>query len=172
MLDIAIKYEEELKYLFRNLWFQDKYKYYNYSIYFSDFEIDKDSWNRHQFVSLDKDGSIIGCICYDIDRETNSAKNLNIVNFTDNAKIFGIDLKRAIIDIFEKFKFNKLRFTVVIGNPVEESYDKLVNTYGGRIVGLYKYEAKLFDGSLRDVKLYEITKDEYNAAKAERIRSF
>lgn len=166
MLDVAIKYEEELKSLFRNLWFQDKYKYYNYSIYFSDFEIDKDSWNRHQFVSLDNEGSIIGCICYDICRETNSVRNLNIVNFTDSAKtLFGIDLKRVIVDIFERFKFNKLRFTVVIGNPIEKSYDKLINTYGGRIVGVYKDEAKLFDGGLYDVKLYEITKDEYEAIK-------
>ena len=50
---------------------------------------------------------------------------------------------RAISDIFERFNFRKLSCAVVIGNPIEKTYDKLVPKYGGRIVGLEKEEVKL-----------------------------
>lgn len=47
-------------------------------------------------------------------------------------------------------------FRVVIGNHIEKMYDKYIEKYGGRIIGVRKDEVRLIDG-----KLYEITKDEY-----------
>jgi hypothetical protein len=161
MLDLAINHEEELKYQFRQTWFQDKYKYYNYFTYFEDVEIDKSSWNRHQFVSLNKEGKIVGYMAYNVRRAEHICDCLNIINFTDNIALFGNDLKRVLTDIFEKFKFNKLKFSVVVGNPIEKSYDEIVEKYGGRIVGVEEKEAKLFDGEYYDVKLYEITRSSY-----------
>ena len=161
MLDLAINYEEVLKYKFRQTWFKDKYKYYNYFTYFSDFKADEDSWNKHQFVSLNKEGEIIGYIGYSIDRAEHNCHSLNIINFTDNITIFANDLKQVLTDIFEKFKFNKLKFSVVIGNPIEKSYDKIIGKYGGRIVGVEEKEARLFDGEYYDVKLYEIHRSNY-----------
>lgn len=165
MLDVAIKYKEQLKYKFYNIWFQEKYKYYNSSCYYSDFELDDETWNNHQFVSL-KNNNILGYISYDINRQTNNAYCLGIINFEEKPSItFSVDLRTVLTDIFEKFKFNKLSFYVVVGNPIEKSYDKLVKKYGGRIVGIEKKEVRLIDGNLYDKKLYEISRDSYITAK-------
>lgn len=67
----------------------------------------------------------------------------------------------ALRDIFEKFHFRKLDFTVVIGNPIESTYDRMVEKYGGRIVGIQKKQVRLIDGQLYDKKLYEILAEDY-----------
>lgn len=161
MLDIAIKHEEELKEKMLGIWFQDKYKYWNFSTYFEKHKIDDTTWSKHQFVSLDSDGKVIGYIGYNVYRETYDCDGLSIINFTDNISTFGIDLGRALTDIFEKFKFRKLNFKVVIGNPIEKSYDKMIEKYNGRIVGTMKKDVKLIDGEYYDTKLYEIFREDY-----------
>ena len=106
---------------------------------------------------------LIGYIAYNIARADNSAHSLSIMNFSDNKVAFGMDLGQALKDIFEKYKFRKLNFTVVVGNPIEKSYDKMIKKYGGRIVGTYKSDVKLIDGEYYDKKSYEILADEYFA---------
>jgi hypothetical protein len=63
--------------------------------------------------------------------------------------------------MFEKYRFNKLNFTVVRGNPIEKTYDKLIKRYNGRIVGIKEQETKLIDGKLYDMKEYEILASHY-----------
>ena len=161
MLVPAFNYAEELKKKMATTWFDEKYKYYNFDTYYSELVIDNETWNRHQFVSLDKDENVIGYISYVVNRQTYNCNGFEIINFTDNKFVFGMDLGQALTDIFEKFKFRKLNFSVVIGNPIEKSYDKMIDKYGGRIVGVYKQEARLFDGEYYDEKLYEITREDY-----------
>lgn len=161
MLDLALNHKEELIIKLRNTWFDDKYKFYQYSSYCSDFELSKDTWNSHQFVSIDKSGDIVGYIQYDIDRSTLNCSGLGIINFSDDSAIFGKDVKLAIQDIFEKFHFKKLSFCVVIGNPIEKQYDKLIDKYGGRVVGTQLAQTKLIDNNYYDVKLYEISANNY-----------
>ncbi len=93
---------------------------------------------------------------------------LGVINFSDNKIVFGMDLGQALNDIFEKYKFRKLKFSVFIGNPIEKSYDKMIEKYGGRIVGYYKEETRLIDGEYYDEKLYEITREEYLKSIAKR----
>lgn len=161
IIDVAIMYKEQLQRKFQGIWFIDKYKYWNFDNYYQDFVPDTESWNRHQFVSVNKNGEILGYIGYSVDRQSHMAYGLNIINFTDDKITFGIDLGQALIDIFDKFKFRKLRFSVIVGNPVEKSYDKMVQKYGGRIVGIYYKEQQLIDGEIYDQKLYEILRENY-----------
>ena len=56
MLDIAINHVDELKEKMTGTWFQEKYKFYNYDEYYRDLNIEDETWNAHQFVSLDKEG--------------------------------------------------------------------------------------------------------------------
>lgn len=79
--------------------------------------------------------------------------------------IFGRDLGKALTDIFEKFNFNKLKFSVVVGNPIEKSYDRMIQKYGGRVVGIFREDARLIDGNLYDVKQYEILRSDYMRAR-------
>ena len=165
MLDFSLKYKEELQKLYIDTWHKDKYKYYNYSSYLLLPETKNNTWEDHDFVSLNKDGQVIGNIYYSINRETNSAYRLCIINFTDDIIIFGKDLCQVFKDIFEKFNFHKLSYSVVIGNPVEKQYDKLTLKYGGRIVGIEKQDIKLFDNKYYDVKRYEILREDYMKTK-------
>lgn len=160
MLEPAIKYKNQLESLQYNIWFNDKYKYWSYHSYCHSIPIAENTWDTHQFVSV-YNGVVIGYISYEISREKNSAYDLNIINFSDNKVVFGKDLGQALKDIFERYKFRKLNFSVLIGNPIEKSYDKMINQYGGRIVGTCKEEVKLIDGEYYDKKLYEILAREY-----------
>lgn len=161
MLDIAINHTEELKKKFRETWFDEKYKFYNYDTYYSDWSIDDNTWDNHQFVSINKGGHVIGYIGYAIKRQTHNCGALGIINFSDNQGTFGVDVGHVLVDIFEKFNFGKLKFSVVIGNPIEKTYDRLVKKYGGRVVGIYKNEVRLIDGNYYDVKHYEILRENY-----------
>ena len=104
---------------------------------------------------------MIGYIGYHIDRSAEVVDVLNIINFPENRVVFGMDAGQALKDIFEKFNFRKLVFMVVIGNPIEKSYDKMIQRYGGRVVGIQKQQTKLIDGKFYDVKLYEILAEDY-----------
>lgn len=162
MLDVAINHEDELKMKFQSTWFSEKYKYWAYSSYYEAFEVAQNTMESHQFVSLNPEGEVIGYIGYSVYRGDDSVDGLNIINFTDgNKATFGIDVATAVRDIFEKFHFRKLNFVVVIGNPIEKTYDHLMKKYNGRIVGTWKKHVKLYDGAICDVKLYEIMAEDY-----------
>lgn len=161
MLDVAINHTEELRAHFRDVWFEDKYKFWNNGNYYEEFEIRDSTWTNHQFVSLDTTGKIIGYIGYTIDRSCDFVCGLNIINFSDNMAVFGMDSGKALKDIFEKFKFRKLCFDVVVGNPIEKTYDRMIAKYGGRVVGVQKGQIRLIDNQFYDLKMYEIFMSDY-----------
>lgn len=165
MLDLAINHKDELLELHKSIIFNDKYKYWNNGCYYDKLTIEESTWNQHQFVSM-CDNKVIGYIGYSIMRsDGDKVYNINAINYSDNKGTFGKDLGQALIDIFEKFNFRTICFTVVVGNPIEKSYDSLVKKYGGRIVGIYKDYNKLIDGKLYDLKMYQISKAEYENSK-------
>ena len=162
MLTPAINYQSELNNIFNSIWNDEYYKYYFCEGYYSGIDICKETWNRHQFVSVSSSNVVNGFISYYIDRHTYGCYNLSIIGFYKDKNVtFGNDVSRAIRDIFEKYRFNKLSFTVVIGNPIEKTYDKLMKKYGGRVVGIKEKEVKLIDGKFYDLKIYEIMRDNY-----------
>ena len=44
MLDVAIKYADALKDKMYDTWFNEKYKYWNFSTYYSDIDIKDETW--------------------------------------------------------------------------------------------------------------------------------
>lgn len=164
MLKPAILYKDEIPKLYQSIWFNEKYKYYNYNTTWHTFSIADSTNDWHEFVSVDKQGKIIGYIHYYVVRDTLNCCRFGAINFTNNP-IFGKDLLQVFKDIFERFNFHKVQFAVVIGNPVEKTYDRLCQKYGGRILCIEKDETKLEDNKYYDVKRYEILRDEYFAAK-------
>jgi hypothetical protein len=162
MLEYAKKHEDKLRKLFLDIAFDPFYQFEQCANYRETFELPKGTWDSHHFVSVYKD-NILGMIGYQIRRVENSVDGLHILHFggrdAPHRYIFGKDIMTAIKDIFKTFRFNKLNFTVVIGNPVEKTYDKLINRYNGRIVGIKEQETRLIDGRLYDVKEYEILAD-------------
>lgn len=161
MLRVAQEYADELKERELETWFDEKYKYYYCSRYYALKDLEMDTRYAHHFVSVNKKGEVMGYIGYSIDRQIDSCSYLCLINFTNDKMTFGIDAHKAIVDIFEKFKFRKLNFTVIVGNPVEKEYDKLVKKYGGRIVGVFRDNVRLIDNKYYDEKFYEITLQDY-----------
>lgn len=157
MLDVAIKWEDELRSKFYDTWFDEKYKYYYNDGNFHDYEADCNSENRHQFACI-HDQYIIGYIGYDIHRNENRVDNFGAINFTNKHIEFATDLMTAINDIFYKYNFDKINFEVIVGNPAEEKYDNLIKVYNGVVAGYYKNHVRLMDGQLYDSKIYEIYK--------------
>lgn len=166
MLEPAIVYENELRMLFRSTWYKDRYKFWNCANYYEDWQASYSTWVKHQFASV-RNGQVIGYIGYEINRaDADEAYALNIINFEDHPSVtFARDLGKALTDIFDKYKFRKLSFSVVVGNPIEKSYDKMCNLYGGRIVGVKKKQVRLIDGLLYDEKLYEVFREDYENEK-------
>lgn len=165
MLEPAIKYEVQTKEKFRGIWFDERYKFFNCSDYYEERKIDDSTWNRHQFVSI-RNGEVIGYIGYAVGRTENDVSGLAIVNFEEKPSLtFSKDLGQALCDIFEKFRFRRLEFSVIVGNPIKKSYDRLCQKYGGKIVGTHHKRQRLIDGKLYDQKYYEIFADDYFAAK-------
>lgn len=161
MLEVAQLHVEELDRLQKGIWFDKKYMYWNNSTYYEQMQIGENTWDSHSFASINKTGEVIGYISYSISRPDNVVTGLSIMNFTDDMITFGKDLRTVIDDIFVKFNFDKIDFTVVRGNPIEKSYDMLIKRYGGRIVGYREKEVRLIDGKMYDLKMYEIFRKEY-----------
>ena len=128
------------------------------------------NWSKFEFVSIDNKGSVIGYIKYLVDRNSNYAYGLHIINFSDNKITFGRDVVQSIDDIFIKYQFRKLEYGVYIGNLIESTYDKLTTRYGGRIVGVKKETTKMLDGNIYDFKMYELFKEEYISNKQLKIK--
>lgn len=170
MLELAQKYKEVLESKFLDTWENEKYWYYNCYSYFSKKELDDTTWSRMQYVSVSPKGEVIGYLGYSLERESRYVNGLEIINFTDNPQ-FGLDVCHMIREIFEKYHYRKIEFTVIVGNPIEQKYDRLIARYGGRIVGTYHERVILPDGKLYDEKLYEIFRKDYLSNRKKRKES-
>lgn len=171
MLDLAYKYEDEIRLKMFDTWYDEKYKFYHSSVYYDLFSLsDNGDWDSRQFVSLDAAGTVIGLISYGIDRTTEIANGFGAINFSDNRITFGTDLAKVIDDVFCKFNMRKIEFSVVSGNPIEKSYDKMVIKYGGRVAGILKAHCKLVDNNYYDEKMYEIFREDYIKVKEKRTK--
>jgi hypothetical protein len=164
MLEYAKKYEDKLKELFLDIAFDPFYQFENCGVYYETFKLSESTWESHNFVSV-YNNEVLGMIGYQIRRTDNAVYGLHIIHFggpdAPHQYIFGKDIITALKDIFEKYRFNKINFSVVIGNPIENTYDKLVKRYNGRIVGIREQETRLIDGKLYDMKEYEILASRY-----------
>lgn len=170
MLKVAYLYRDEVNIKMADIAFNPKYMFYNMGTcrYF-DYKIADNSWEVMQFVSVNKDNCVDGYLCAYIDRDNNKISSLGIVNFQDTNLAFAYDLRDFLISLFDKFNYRKIEFSVIIGNPIERSYDKIILKYGGRIVGVKKESAKLIDNKYYDEKMYEIFKNDYEDMKCGKI---
>lgn len=168
MLKNAYLYEDEIRRKLHEVWYDAKYQYYFSGAYHNEFILNRENgadWNYRAFASVDNNGDVVGLIDYCIDHEVNMVNRLSAINFTEDCFPFARDLYIAIDDIFIKFGLNKLEMEVMIGNPIERTYDRLVAKYGGRIVGIKKETLRDMSGKLCDTKMYEIMRIDYIRTK-------
>ena len=163
MLKPAVLYKEALaekakivlmepeKYMFMDL---NNYQSYNI------FTVDEvDEWSKIKRVSVTSDNEILGYVQASVCRVDNSVSSLLFANFNlDKISItFVRDMEAFLLYLLKSFR--KVAFCCVVGNPAERLYDKVIEKYHGRVVGVKKQEALLQDGQFYDLKLYEIVKE-------------
>lgn len=160
MLDLAIKHASQLQYKYINIINTPKFKYYMSSpIIEYELPIYTNSQDRLQFVSLLETGEVIGYFGAKLNLLTNTAYDLEIINFVDKNSTFTSDLFNFVDTLYKDYGVDRVVFNVIIGNPAEKLYDRLMNTCGGRVIGVFKNDVRLPDGKLYDVKYYEMFKD-------------
>ena len=163
MLKLAYAYKDKLNEVYQKIIFNKKYKYYNYGVYWNyNITVEDNSWGKIQMVSMDSKDNILGYFIANIDRNSNKVDSLGVMNFEEKDNIvFSKDLYKFIIKVFVKFNIRKIEFCVVIGNPIQKMYDKYINKYGGRVIGIKKKAVKLDDGNYYDEKHYEIFREDF-----------
>lgn len=165
MLRPALEYESTLRNkVINKIWFDERYKYFNRG-WEELFELKETTWEYHQFVSVNKQGNVCGFLSYRVDRATRNIDSFNAVSFFEDKITFAQDIATAIHEIFTKFRFHKMIYGVVCGNPVERTYQKFADKCNGRLAAVYRDDALLYNGQRADVKVFEIMRSEYLASK-------
>ncbi len=166
MLKLAYSYREKVNKQFEKIAFNERYKFFSLGWWNYEMEISNNSWNNIQMVSVDADNNIIGFFSADIIRHCNKACCIQVINFCEEVNIiFSKDLYQFLDELMTKHNLRKIEWTVVIGNPAEKIYDKIIKKYNGRVIGIRKESVTTPDGVFRDEKEYEIFKDDYIKAK-------
>lgn len=156
-------YEEDIKKKMWEIWYDEKYQYYFGGEWRRDFSLaDRDNSPReHSFAVLNDFGELIGFIAYSIDLELRIAQRFGAINFTSDKFTFGKALMQAIEDCFMKFGMEVVEWCVVCGNPIERSYDRMCERFGGNIVGIKHRRAKDMAGNPCNFKMYEILREDF-----------
>jgi hypothetical protein len=166
MLKLAFSYKDKLNQVWQSVIFKEKYQFYNcgnswnYKI-----ELDESSWEKLQMVSVDAQDNVIGYLSANIDRFTYKISNISAINFGEVNITFSKDFYQFLSELFTKYKFRKIEWFVTVGNPAEKLYDRIIEKYGGRVIGIRHASAITTDGILRDEKEYEIFKSDYDLAQ-------
>jgi len=158
MLEVAKKHQDKLTQRFYDIRFNDYYKFFSLSSYYSDTTYSADDWNEFNYVGVDKHGEPQAMFRAWADRDSMVVTELSLVNFGQSPVDFYSDFKMFITRLID-VGMRMVCFSVAVGNPAEKTYDRFIKRYGGRIVGTHKEHAKLIDGKYYDIKMYEIRTD-------------
>jgi hypothetical protein len=124
-------------------------------------DIQNNNFYKQQWVSVENDWKIVGYFEAEIDRSARYVTSLIVANFAKKGNItFSLDLKEFFKRLIYRYNYSKIVFSVVTNSPNEKLYDKFISRYGGRVVGIFKNHKILQDGTLRDMKYYEVLNEE------------
>lgn len=165
MLKRAILYKNQLPQLFTKIADDPYYRFFTTSYSEFDRKIEDSNWSKQQFVSVDRNDNVIGYFEADVLPKQHFVRNLNMIRFGKENRydfIFAKDLLDFFVKMFFYYEYKKINFTVAVSSPNEKWYDKFVERYGGRIVGVKKENFALENGLLLDEKIYEIFRKDFD----------
>lgn len=164
MLKLAYPYQDALNATWQSIAFREKYQFYNTGkCWYYKIELADNSWDNIQMVSIGASEKILGFFSANIDRQANKVQNVGAINFGDLNIAFSKDFYQFLTELFTKHHFRKVEWRVVVGNPAERMYDKIIDKYGGRIIGIRSATTITADGVLRDEKEYELFREDFYA---------
>ena len=162
MLLPAQLFAEELKLKNAATWYDTAhYMYWNGDCGSSDITLSDNTYDNHQFVSVDKDNKVIGYISYAVDWTSLNADQFGAISFDIGNVIVAKDLAQAIDDIFHKYHLNRVQWFCYADNPAIRGYRSFIKKCGGRECAHYRQVTRLLDGKLHDAVSFEILASEY-----------
>jgi hypothetical protein len=160
MIDLAINHRVQLQKEYQRVILLPDYQYafcYNYREF--EIKIDETTRYREQFVSISND-RINGYLEAMIDHHCNYVKELYIWGAIDrDKKVFSSDLYCFLKSLLNRY--NKVVFSCIIGNRIEENYDRICKLLDGRVVGEFEQHVITSDNIKRSLKYYEVMRKEH-----------
>lgn len=127
-------------------------------------EIEDTDWSCIQRVSVAGD-QVCGLLGARIDRDVRAVSSLEAVAFRGEGQASGLlfsrDLMRFLVGLVLDHGFMRVGWSVVLGNPAERLYDRVLPRLGGRVVGVMRQNIRLPDGSVTGQKFYEVLPHEW-----------
>ena len=156
MLEMAINHKNALQQKLANTVMQPEKFYLSVNGY-TDYSLDlkEDTWSNIQLVSV-CNNDVLGYFDAQVNRTPRYIRQLAVINFDNKLFTFGKDFGAFMELLIYQYKFDKICFSVAVGNPAEKMYDKEVNKLNGQIVGVFKNHYQTPDGKIHDCKWYEI----------------
>ena len=158
MLELAITHREALNKAYQVACLDEYYKYY-FAGGFHNYEVtlDTNDWNSLQLVSI-KGGVLQGYLYATIDRSLYQVTSLGIMKFKEADSIeFTNDLIALFNTLFRIYKFTKISWSVLQGNPIECMYDLVCYKLGGTVLHTFTKDTMLYTREEVNRKLYEVT---------------
>lgn len=174
MIELAVKYRNEVDALWADRLLDDEAKYEFTSPRMSGPEWDKlEDFNYDQVcfasTTVNPDNGekvILGEIGYYVNDYANLVNSFYCIRFknkdiSDNGAIFMKDMLTVIYNIFNKYGFNKMEYSVAVGNPAEKQWDEFTKRANGSVVGTFHKNLCLADRKIYDNKYYELFKEDF-----------
>lgn len=161
MLKNALNYKDEIQRKFADVMYDLDYQFFGGGNGLNMITIFDNNFEHHQLASIDENGNVIGYIAYHVDYAAMSCCNFGAISFDRGNLTFTKDLLQAIDDIFYKYRMNRIDFWCFVDNPIRPTYQRLVEKFGGRVVGVLEDTARLMDGKLHSSMIFELKADEY-----------
>ena len=163
MLKPSILYKAQLTDSFAMASIDPSNKYFSDTYWSFESDVYTSNYNGHQFTSVDHYGNIVGFLGVTVDRGCHYVHSLACIRFLKDKKydiLFAKDIKKFFVMMFCQFKYNKLSFSVCVGSPHENMYDRFIQRYNGRVVGIMRNQFRTTDGEIHDTKFYEIMRED------------
>lgn len=161
MLKPAQLYEQQLQEENLKAWYKPENIFWNGGTGDSRIELPDNNYDSHCFVSVDKDGNVIGYIAYSVDWYAMSADRFGAISYDKGNLLFVKDLYKAICNIFEIYHLNRMSWSCFADNPAIRGYRNFIKKHGGRECGYHRQNARLQDGRLHDSVEFEILACEF-----------
>lgn len=161
MLKPAQAYKDRLYEEYINTWYKHENIFYTGWTGNSMPELPDNNYDSHHFVSVDKNGHLIGYISYSVDWIAMSADRFGIISFDRGNVLFAKDVYKAICDLFGVYNMNRISWCAYVDNPAIRGYRNFIRKHGGRECGYHRQIARLQDGKLHDSVEFEILRNEF-----------
>ena len=167
MLKPGQLYQDRLYQEYIKTWYKPENMYYTGWTGDGVPEIPDNNYERHCFVSVDKNDNLIGYIAYSVDWIAMNADRFGIISFDKGNVEFARDVYQVICDLFEKYHMNRVSWRADVENPLMRAYRSFIKKHGGRECGYYRQVTKLQDGKLHDSVSFEILASEFKKRTTE-----